>query len=87
MLAGPGLTASEVNSFCKELVEIAQQRHVVAHNPVTISTEQPKIVDVSRRKEFKEADLEALHTRARHALSNLIRLIQKIKTSRSTVRS
>lgn len=86
MLDRPGLTTSEVDSLCKELVKIAEHRNVVAHNPVTVSAERPKIVDVSKRKEFREADLAALHTRTRLALGNLIGLIHKIKKSRSTAR-
>jgi hypothetical protein len=88
MLDRPGLTASEVKSLCKELVKISEDRNVIAHNPVTISAKPhgPKIVDASKRKEFKEADLEALHTRARRTLGNLIGLIHKIEKSRSMAR-
>jgi hypothetical protein len=81
MLDRPGLTASEVDSLCKELVKIAEDRNVSAHNPVVIAAKPhpPKIVNLtgSKPKEFMEADLEALHKRKSAALGRLMGLIQK----------
>src|SRR5262245_19738010 len=52
MLDRPGLTASEVKSFCKNLEKIAEDRNVIAHNPVVVFAKPhpPKIVDLARSK-------------------------------------
>jgi hypothetical protein len=85
MLTRPELAAPEVKSLCKELVKIAEARNVVAHNPVVIGAkpQPPKILDFahsrdsSRPKEFKKADLEALHKRTSRALGSFMGLMSK----------
>ena len=82
MLDQPELTTPEVKSLCKELKKIAEDRNVIAHNPVTISAPPvgPKIIDHSRdvSQEFTEVDLEAFYKRASDAIETLWDLKRKI---------
>jgi hypothetical protein len=79
MLDRPELTAAEVKSLCKDLEKIAEDRNVIAHNPVAISAEWggPKILGPDDSEEFSEADLEAFHKRTTDALGKLIAMMSK----------
>jgi hypothetical protein len=82
MLDEPKLKAAEVKSLCKDLVIIAEDRNVIAHNPVVTSAKGSYIVNLvnpgrSKTKKFTEDELEVLHKRARATLGKLIDLVQK----------
>ena len=90
MLDRSELTGPEVKSLCSDLEKIAEDRNVVAHNPVFLSADlhDSKILDLansadvfSEAKEFTDADIEALRKRTSDALEKLFDLTQKITRS------
>jgi len=80
------LQPSEIDNLCKDLQEIAEERNVIAHNPIVHGDPQlkgtPRILVVRHtpesahiKKEITREDLVSLANRTKTLLETFVRLI------------